>query len=122
MKQAVLTTLMTILVLLLGCRGVANLPEPIDVEPPPVPENFQVEMPSPGVYDLYWTVEDSSSAAYFNVYIYDQFSGPAFIDSTRVMNYHYDFNFPLVGLVWGVSTVSAKNVESSIVYASAPEQ
>jgi len=105
-----------------GCKGVPELPEPIGIEPPPVPENLQVEMPSPGVYDLYWSVSDSTAVAFFNIYVYNDFSGASLVDSTRVTNYHYDFNFPLVGVTWGVSAVSEERVESSIVFATAPEQ
>lgn len=109
-----------ILLALAACAKHKDFPPAIDVIPPPIPRNLTVEMPEPGRYELDWSVEDSTLVSYYRVYIYDPFTGPAELDTTRVSEFYYTFPIAVTAVVWGVSSVSVQNVESGIVYGSAP--
>ena len=113
MKKA----LLILAILLVSCAKHKDFPNPVDVDEPPLPMNFTVEMPDSFTYKLNWSVSDSISVSYYNIYLFDQFYGPQLVTTTNLTNYQQSY-FPLyvVGLVWGVSSVSIDNIESRIVY------
>ncbi len=112
--------LLAAVVILVGCAKHNDLPSPMDLNAPPTPANFTVNMPDTGNYFLDWDVVDSLVVDYYQIYTFDPFSGPEKLVQTSVSNYHMDFRpFPLLGLIWGVSVVSVDNLESRIIYSSA---
>jgi hypothetical protein len=113
--------LIIVLAAILGCAKHKDFPSPLDVKAPPTPTNFTVTMDSLGTYYLDWEVVDSSSVAYYQIYTFDAFAGLSAFDTTSVSSYQASFGlFKIVGIVWGVSAVTVDNIESVIVYGSAP--
>jgi len=118
MKRA---ALIVVLVAILGCAKHKDFPTPMDVKAPPTPANFRVSMDSLGTYYLDWEIGDSSSVAYYQIYTYDAFAGLSEFDTTTTTSYQASFGlFKIVGIVWGVSAVTVDNIESVIVYGTAP--
>jgi hypothetical protein len=106
--------------ILLSCTKHNDFPQSIDVVEPPVPTGFTVAMPNLGEYVLDWDVADPAAVSYYRIYIYSPYTGPEVFDTTSVSEYSKDLGIPLTELIWGVSSVTFENVESKIVYASAP--
>lgn len=107
-----------LILVLLACSNHDDPPSPLGVSEPPTPANFTVASPSPGIYDLAWSISDPSAVKFFNLYYLDPFSGPMFADTTAATSIQVNVGAAVSGLTWGVSSVSVGNVEGRIVFAS----
>ena len=104
-----------------ACSKHTDFPSMLPIVAPPAPSNFTVTTSNDIVYDLSWTINNPSAVAYYRLYAQDLFTGaPVLADTTMTTAVQVDLQVPVPGVVFGVSSVSNGNVESAIVYGSAP--
>lgn len=86
------------------------------------PTNFTVSTSDNIVWTLSWTIPDPTVVRFYLVYTLDPFTGSPVLADTSMTTSPPDYNVgaALPGLEWGVSAVSTDNVESTIIYATAP--
>jgi len=72
------------------------------------------------VYDLSWTTSDATVTSYYNLYIFNPFTGTTeMFDSTTTTAVQVNTTTPTPGIVFGVSAVSIDNLESGPVFSAA---
>jgi hypothetical protein len=104
-----------------ACARHKDFPAMLPVIAPPTPTNFAVTTTDDVIYDLSWSVSDPSSVAMYRIYSLDIFTGaPTVLDTTTATAAQVNTLVPTPGFVFGVSSVSVQNVESRVVFASAP--
>ena len=106
--------------LLAACSADLTLPPKIDGTVPPAPSNFTVATSDQIDYDLTWTIGNPTVIRFYHLYIVDPFMGPVFVDTTASTSVTVSTTFPTPGVVFGVSSVSTDNIESQLVFGSAP--
>lgn len=99
-----------------------SVPPMLGVLVSPSPANFTVSSSDYIVWTLSWTIADPTVVRFYLVYTVDPFTGLPELADTAMTTSPPDYNIgvALPGLVWGVSAVSTDNVESSIVFGTAP--
>jgi hypothetical protein len=108
-----------IFLLIFACSKHDDPPPQISVIEPPIPTNFTVTSPTPGIFDLSWDVGDPSAVNYYRLYYLDPFfSQLTFADTTAATSIQFDVGAAITELMWGVSSVTVENVEGTIVYAT----
>lgn len=109
------------IVTLAACSRHGDFPPGLVLVEAPAPTNVAVTTSDNIVYDVSWGVSDSTLVAFFRVYNLDPFTGaPALLDSTVTRAVQINTLIPTPGIVFGVSSVSVGNVESTITFASSP--
>jgi hypothetical protein len=108
---------------LLLCACAEDLPFPpaiVGVRPSE-PSNLSVTTLDDMVFTLTWTVSNPATVQFYRLYSLDPIFGqPVFADTTAVDSVQVVTPIPTPGIVFGVSSVSTDNIESRIVYGSAP--
>ena len=108
-------------VIAIACAKHENFPSAVTLSKPPTPQNLTVTSPSLGDYDLEWEISDPAVVGEYNIYLVDPFFGLQFLDTSDTTIFLATTQFPIPGLVFGVSTVSVENVEGTIVFEAAPD-
>ena len=107
--------------LLAACSDDLPFPPTIARVVPSTPSNLMVTTPDDMVFTLTWTVSDPATIQFYRLYTLDPIFGqPVFADTTAMDSVQLATPIPTPGIVFGVSSVSTGNIESRIVYASAP--
>lgn len=109
------------LLLLAACSEDLTLPPPVNGVFPPQPQNFVVTTSDDIVYDLSWTVSDTTVVIFYRLYTVSFQTGTVELqDTTATRAVQINTLIPTPGLVFGVSAVSTDNIEGEITTGSAP--
>ena len=89
------------------------------------PDSLRVTTSNDIIFTLEWFLSNTAQVRVYRIYVVDILSGePVLFDSTAVGIMTKVVNpfiiIPIPGLVFGVSSVSTGNVESSITFGTAP--
>jgi hypothetical protein len=113
-----------IVVLAAACsRHDDSVPPPLGVATAPAPSNFTVATTDFVVWNLSWTISDATNIRFYHIYTQDPFTGLAAqppVDTVMTTSVQINTIGALPGLVWGVASVSNDNVESTIIFDTAP--
>ncbi len=113
-----------VLPVLVACPKHEDFPQPLDVQPVPVPQNFVITQPDPLVndYDFQWTIDDPSGVVdRYRIYLVGgEFSADELLSETDQTTLLTSFPFSIQGLRFAVSAVSTENVEGSQARKIAP--
>jgi hypothetical protein len=106
-----------LVLLLAACSADLTLPPKIDGVVPPTPENFQVTSSDNITFDLSWAISDPTVIRFYHVYVLLPTGVPELFDTSFATSKQYstDPPWPVPGIVFGVSSVSNDNIESSLV-------
>jgi hypothetical protein len=99
-----------------------SVPPMLPVVTSPSPTNFTVATSDDIVWNLSWSIADPTVVRFYLVYTLNPFTNmPELADTAMTPTPPpYNTGAAVPGLVWGVSAVSTDNVESTIIYSSAP--
>ena len=118
--RIILVALVAIVVVASACSRHNDFPPLLPIQEPPVPQNFDVTTQDDQNYTLTWSVDNPSLVAYYQIYLIDFFTGlPEPVDTTTTTLVQVDVGTPFPGLIFGVSSITTENVESSAVFAQA---
>jgi hypothetical protein len=108
------------LLLFAACSDDLTIPPPVNGVYPPQPENFVVTTSDDIVYDLSWTVSDTTVISFYRLYALDIATGNlALQDTSGTRAVQVNTLVPTPGLIFGVSSVSTDRIESAITTGAA---
>ncbi len=117
--------LVVVLILMLSaCARHDDLPPPLNVTVPPMPQDLVVETVDWITFTLSWNIADPSIVKEYRLYW--RFAStsvellPETVDTTTV-SISVDPPIPAPGIIFCVSSVTTENVESSLVCGAAEE-
>lgn len=128
MKRQIVIALFLVSFLFSACARHDDMPPPLAVTTPPVPQNLTVTTVDNQTFDLNWDVDDSSVVDYYKVYTQVTVLGQPF-----PMEYQGDvesnyaqviFDTPATSgteVTFCVSSVTVENVEGQLACAMAEE-
>ena len=103
------------LLLFAACSKDLTFPPEVTGVFPPQPQNFSVTTSDDIVYNLSWTVSDTTVVAFYRLYTVDLQSGSAQLqDTSMTRSVQVNTLVPTPGLIFGVTSVSTDYIESAI--------
>lgn len=114
MRKALLLILCTFA--LAACEKREDFPPQYNMVIPPTPTDLSATwVAGSSQYDLTWNIQDDDNLVdVFFVYLSTGLEAPDTIGTTTSTSFSFSWPFELSGLVFGVSSVSAQNVESDL--------
>lgn len=120
MKRIVVALILAVV----ACARHDDLPAPLGVADPPVPQDFVVETADWITFTLSWDVADPSSIAEYRLYWRFPTTSPELLPETvdtTTVSITVDPPIPAQGIIFCVSSVTLENIESSLVCGTADD-